>query len=156
LASSNLLCSVFGRRRDAAASPFNFLVGENNMVKRVLITPEAEEVVQRLKAEHGNLLFHQSGGCCDGSAPMCFSVNDYRVGENDVKLGEIAGCAFYMSREQFEYWKHTQLIIDITKGRGASFSLEIPLGVRFLTRSRLFTDEELLQLEPVQMGAEAE
>jgi len=129
---------------------------EKTMVKRVLITPEAEEVVQRLKAEHGDLLFHQSGGCCDGSAPMCFSVNDYRVGENDVKLGEIAGCAFYMSREQFEYWKHTQLIIDITKGRGASFSLEIPLGVRFLTRSRLFTDEELLQLEPVQMGAEAE
>ncbi len=117
------------------------------MVKRVLITPEAEEVVQRLKAEHGDLLFHQSGGCCDGSAPMCFSVNDYRVGENDVKLGEIAGCAFYMSREQFEYWKHTQLIIDIIKGRGASFSLEIPLGVRFLTRSRVFTMEELAELE---------
>ncbi len=117
------------------------------MVKRVLITPEAEEVVQRLKAEHGDLLFHQSGGCCDGSAPMCFSVNDYRVGENDVKLGEIAGCAFYMSREQFEYWKHTQLTIDIIKGRGASFSLEIPLGVRFLTRSRVFTMEELAELE---------
>jgi uncharacterized protein (DUF779 family) len=117
------------------------------MVKRVLITPEAEEVVQRLKAEHGDLLFHQSGGCCDGSAPMCFSVNDYRVGENDVKLGEIAGCAFYMSREQFEYWKHTQLTIDITKGRGASFSLEIPLGVRFITRSRVFTMEELAELE---------
>ncbi len=126
------------------------------MVKRVLITPEAEEVVQRLKAEHGDLLFHQSGGCCDGSAPMCFSVKDYRVGDNDVKLGEIAGCSFYMSREQFEYWKHTQLIIDITKGRGASFSLEIPLGIRFLTKSRLFSDEELPQLEPVQMGAEAE
>ncbi len=117
------------------------------MVKRVLITPEAEEVVQRLKAEHGDLLFHQSGGCCDGSAPMCFSVKDYRVGDNDVKLGEIAGCSFYMSREQFEYWKHTQLIIDITKGRGASFSLEIPLGVRFLTRSRVFTMEELAELE---------
>jgi uncharacterized protein (DUF779 family) len=117
------------------------------MVKRVLITPEAEEVVQRLKAEHGDLLFHQSGGCCDGSAPMCFSVSDYRVGDNDVRLGEIAGCAFYMSREQFEYWKHTQLIIDITKGRGASFSLEIPLGVRFLTKSRVFTMEELAELE---------
>jgi len=123
------------------------------MVKRVLITPEAEEVVHRLKAEHGDLLFHQSGGCCDGSAPMCFSVNDYRVGDNDVKLGEIAGCSFYMSREQFEYWKHTQLIIDITKGRGASFSLEIPLGIRFLTKSRLFSDEELPQLEPVLIGA---
>ncbi|MFQ3598847.1 MAG: DUF779 domain-containing protein [Chloroherpetonaceae bacterium] len=126
------------------------------MVKRVLITPEAEAVVQQLKAEHGELLFHQSGGCCDGSAPMCFSVNDYRVGSNDVKLGEIVGCAFYMSHEQFEYWKHTQLIIDVVKGRGASFSLEIPLGVRFLTKSRLFSDEELAQLEPVQIGAEAE
>ncbi|MGQ9806766.1 MAG: DUF779 domain-containing protein [Chlorobiales bacterium] len=126
------------------------------MVKRVIITPEAEAVVQNLKAEHGELLFHQSGGCCDGSAPMCFSVNDYRVGSNDVKLGEIVGCAFYMSLEQFEYWKHTQLIIDIVKGRGASFSLEIPLGVRFLTKSRLFSDEELAQLEPVQIGAAAE
>ncbi len=126
------------------------------MVKRVLITPEAESVVNQLKTEHGELLFHQSGGCCDGSSPMCFSVNDYRVGENDVKLGEIVGCAFYMSREQFEYWKHTQLIIDVVKGRGASFSLEIPLGVRFLTKSRLFSDEELPQLEPVQIGAEAE
>jgi uncharacterized protein (DUF779 family) len=118
-----------------------------NMVKRVLITPEAEKVVQRLKAEYGDLLFHQSGGCCDGSAPMCFSVNDYRVGDNDVKLGEIAGCPFYMAREQFEYWKHTQLIIDVVSGRGASFSLEIPLGVRFLTRSRVFTMEELEELE---------
>ncbi|MFN3385490.1 MAG: DUF779 domain-containing protein [Candidatus Thermochlorobacter sp.] len=117
------------------------------MVKRVLITPEAEAVLNKLKAEHGELLFHQSGGCCDGSSPMCFSVNDYRVGENDVKLGEIAGCAFYMSREQFEYWKHTQLTIDITPGRGASFSLEIPLGVRFITRSRVFTMEELAELE---------
>jgi uncharacterized protein (DUF779 family) len=126
------------------------------MNKRVVITPEAESVVNQLKTEHGELLFHQSGGCCDGSAPMCFSVEDYRVGANDVKLGEIVGCAFYMSREQFEYWKHTQLIIDVVKGRGASFSLEIPLGVRFLTKSRLFTDEELTQLEPVQIGAEAE
>ncbi len=117
------------------------------MVKRVLITPEAEAVLNKLKAEHGELLFHQSGGCCDGSSPMCFSVSDYRVGENDVKLGEIAGCAFYMSREQFEYWKHTQLIIDVVKGRGASFSLEIPLGVRFITRSRVFTMEELAELE---------
>lgn len=117
------------------------------MVKRVSITPEAESIVNQLKAEHGELLFHQSGGCCDGSAPMCFSVSDYRVGENDVKLGEIVGCAFYMSREQFEYWKHTQLIIDIVKGRGASFSLEIPLGVRFITRSRVFTMEELAELE---------
>ena len=117
------------------------------MIKRVLITPEAESVVNQLKTEHGELLFHQSGGCCDGSAPMCFSVSDYRIGANDVKLGEIVGCAFYMSREQFEYWKHTQLIIDVVKGRGASFSLEIPLGVRFITRSRVFTMEELAELE---------
>lgn len=124
------------------------------MIKRVLATPEAVTVIQNLKAEHGDLLFHQSGGCCDGSAPMCFSVKEYRIGGNDVKLGDIAGCGFYMASEQFEYWKHTELTIDVTKGRGASFSLEIPLGIRFLTRSRLFTDEELAQLEPTVVGNE--
>lgn len=125
---------------------------ENNVTHRVTATTEATQVIEELIKNHGPLLFHQSGGCCDGSAPMCFSVNDYRVGANDVKLGSIAGCNFFMSKEQFEYWKHTQLIIDITKGRGASFSLEIPLGLRFLTRSRLFEDHEIPQLEPVTIG----
>ncbi len=111
-------------------------------MQRVLITPAAEALVQELKALHGELLFHQSGGCCDGSAPMCFQVSEFKVGGSDVKLGEIAGCAFYMNEDQFEYWKHTQLIIDVTKGRGSSFSLEIPMGWRFITKSRLMGEEE--------------
>ncbi|RAL26036.1 DUF779 domain-containing protein [Thermoflavimicrobium daqui] len=94
-------------------------------------------------------MFHQSGGCCDGSSPMCFKKGQFRIGTSDVLLGVIADCPFYMSHDQFMYWQHTQLIIDITPGRGASFSLEIPLGVRFIVRSRVFTDEERKQLEPV-------
>lgn len=117
------------------------------MVPRVLITPAAEEVVRQLHSQYGPLLFHQSGGCCDGSAPMCFEKGDFLLGESDIKLGDIANCPFYMNSDQFEYWKHTQLTIDITKGRGSSFSLEIPLGVRFITRSRIFTDEEWEELE---------
>lgn len=120
--------------------------------KRVLVTPEAEKVIEQLKEKNGELMFHQSGGCCDGSSPMCFPKGEFRTGESDVKMGEIAGSEFYMSGDQFEYWKHTQLIIDVTKGRGASFSLEIPLGLRFLTKSRLFTEAELLDLEAVVTG----
>ncbi len=91
-------------------------------------------------------MFHQSGGCCDGSAPMCYPLGEFRVGGVDVKLGEIGGCPFYMSASQFEYWKHTQLTIDVVPGRGAGFSLEAPEGFRFLTRSRLYTEEEDLAL----------
>ena len=120
------------------------------MIPRVLITKAAAEIVARLQKEHGALMFHQSGGCCDGSQPMCFEKGEFRVGAADVCIGQIAGCDFFMSRDQFEYWKHTQLTIDITQGRGSSFSLEIPLGVRFLVQSRLFSDEELNQLEPVR------
>lgn len=94
-------------------------------------------------------MFHQSGGCCDGSQPMCFEKGDFKVGSNDVKVGEINGCEFFMSADQFEYWQYSQLTIDVTKGRGASFSLEIPLGLRFLVKSRLFTDEELPELESI-------
>jgi uncharacterized protein (DUF779 family) len=119
------------------------------MTKRVLITPEASEVVATLKAKFGDLMFHQSGGCCDGSQPMCFEKGDFKVGASDVCLGSIDGCEFWMSKDQFEYWQYTQLTIDITKGRGSSFSLEIPMGLRFLTQSRLFTDEELIDLEPL-------
>jgi hypothetical protein len=126
------------------------------MIERVLITAEAGVVVERLKALHGPLMFHQSGGCCDGSAPMCYAKGEFRTGAQDVLLGEIAGCQFFMGAAQFGYWQHTQLIIDVVKGRGAGFSLEAPEGVRFLTRSRLFTDEEVAALEasgPLPCGA---
>lgn len=124
---------------------------ENAMTNRVLITPEAEAVVARLREANGELMFHQSGGCCDGSQPMCFPKGEFRVSDSDVLLGEIAGCGFYMSRDQFEYWQHTQLIIDVVPGRGASFSLEIPLGVRFITRSRLYSPEEAGDLTDVNV-----
>ncbi|WAC13239.1 DUF779 domain-containing protein [Dyadobacter pollutisoli] len=120
------------------------------MTSRVLITPEAEKVVAKLQKENGELMFHQSGGCCDGSQPMCFPKGEFRTSDSDVLLGEIAGCGFYMSRDQFEYWKHTQLTIDVTPGRGSSFSLEIPLGIRFITKSRLYTDQEASELSPVE------
>jgi uncharacterized protein (DUF779 family) len=117
------------------------------MVDRVLITDEAVKVVDKLQATHGPLLFHQSGGCCDGSAPMCYPLSDFRVGPQDVLLGNIASCDFYIGAAQFEYWQHTQLIIDVVPDRGSGFSLEAPEGVRFLTRSRLFTDDEAAALE---------
>jgi uncharacterized protein (DUF779 family) len=117
------------------------------MVERVLATEAALTLIEALSARHGPLMFHQSGGCCDGSAPMCYPLGEFRVGRSDVKLGEIGGCPFYMSESQFEYWQHTQLTIDVVKGRGSGFSLEAPEGVRFLTRSRVFTDEEVKALE---------
>ncbi|MDO6821390.1 DUF779 domain-containing protein [Zobellia sp. 1_MG-2023] len=117
--------------------------------QRVLVSDEAKEIIQHLKETHGKLMFHQSGGCCDGSSPMCFNEGELMLNETDIWLGNIADCDFYMSKDQFEYWKHTQLTIAVTQGRGASFSLEIPLGVRFVIKSRLFTEEETLDLEPV-------
>jgi uncharacterized protein len=125
------------------------------MVDRVKITEKAAEVLERLKARHGALLFHQSGGCCDGSAPMCYPVGDFRVGPQDVFLGEIAECKFYIGAAQFEYWRHTQLIIDVVPGRGSGFSAEAPEGVRFLTRSRVFTDEESAELDAAGPPARA-
>jgi uncharacterized protein len=116
-------------------------------IPRVIATDAALALIAKLAARHGPLMFHQSGGCCDGSAPMCYPAGEFRVGMSDVQLGEIGGAPFYMSGPQFEYWKHTQLIIDVVPGRGGMFSLEGPEGLRFLTRSRLFTDEELLALE---------
>ncbi|MCW2238095.1 DUF779 domain-containing protein [Azospirillum canadense] len=112
------------------------------MVERVVATPAALELIEKLRGLYGPLFFHQSGGCCDGSAPMCFMEGEFKPGGQDVRLGEIGSCPFYMGAAQFAYWEHTQLIIDVVPGRGASFSLEAPEGVRFLTRSRLFTDEE--------------
>jgi uncharacterized protein (DUF779 family) len=116
-------------------------------VPRVVATPAAGTLIEKLVAEHGPVLFHQSGGCCDGSAPMCFPVGEFMVGGSDVKLGEIHGVPFYMSESQFEYWQHTQLIIDCVPGNGGMFSLERPTGLRFLTRSRLFDDAESAWLE---------
>jgi uncharacterized protein (DUF779 family) len=121
---------------------------------RVLATPAAEATIDLLRQEHGPLMFHQSGGCCDGSSPMCFAKGEFRVGGNDVWLGRIYGCDFFMSRSQFAYWQHTQLTVDVVKGRGTSFSLEIPLGVRFLIRSRLFTEAEEQDMAPVYAGDE--
>jgi hypothetical protein len=116
---------------------------------RVDATPEAVRLIERLRAKHGPVIFHQSGGCCDGSSPMCYPDGDLLLGSADVKLGTIAGAPFYMSASQFEYWKHTKLIIDVVPGRGGMFSLENGEGVRFLTRSRMFSDDELENLEPV-------
>ena len=116
------------------------------MVDRVQITPAAASFVEKLRAVHGKLLFHQSGGCCDGSAPMCFPLGEFRTGAQDVFLGTIADTPFYIGANQFEYWRHTQLIIDVVRGRGSGFSVEAPEGVRFLTRSRIFTDAEAAEL----------
>ena len=117
------------------------------MVDRVTATDKALELIESLKAKHGPLMFHQSGGCCDGSAPMCYPKDEFRTGGNDVLLGEIGGSQVFIDRDQFNYWKHTQLIIDVVPGRGSGFSLEAPEGVRFLTRGRVFTDEESDELE---------
>jgi len=117
------------------------------MIQRVEITEAAATVVRRLRQMHGPLMFHQSGGCCDGSSPMCYPAGEFRVGPQDVFLGEIENCRFYIGAAQFEYWRHTQLIIDVVPGRGGGFSLEAPEGVRFLTRSRVFTDDEAAELD---------
>lgn len=116
-------------------------------VERVTITPAAEAVLRKLGAAHGPLVFHQSGGCCDGSSPMCYPRGEFRIGENDVLLGAVDGVPFYIGGRQYEYWQHTHLTVDVVAGRGGGFSLEAPEGVRFLTRSRLFTDEEAAALD---------
>lgn len=117
-------------------------------MNRIDITEKAAEVVEQLKEKHGELIFHLSGGCCDGSSPMIFEKEDMYLDDSDMHMGEIAGVQFYMNKDQFEYWKHTHLTIDITSGRGSSFSLEIPLGLRFLIHSRLLTEEENTSLNP--------
>jgi uncharacterized protein (DUF779 family) len=119
----------------------------------VLVTEAARALIAELREAHGPLLFHQSGGCCDGSAPMCFQETDFRVGSRDVRLGEVGGCPFFMGAAQFEYWKHTQLTLDVVPGRGAGFSLEAPRGVRFVIRSRVFEQNELEALEALDAKA---
>nr|WP_196778193.1 DUF779 domain-containing protein [Lentzea aerocolonigenes] len=117
------------------------------MMPRVALTPEAADLLRRLRASHGDLMFHQSGGCCDGSAPMCYPAGEFRTGAADVHLGDLEVDSFvvpvWMSAAQFEYWSHTHLTIDVVPGRGSGFSLEAPLGMRFLVRSRLLNSEEL-------------
>lgn len=115
-------------------------------ILRVTATPAAIDLISTLQSEYGPVLFHQSGGCCDGSSPMCYPQGDYIVGDADVLLGAIGGAPFYMSPSQYAYWKHTQLIIDVVPGRGGMFSLENGRNVRFLTRSRLFSDDEIAAL----------
>ena len=115
---------------------------------RVDLTGEAADLLRRLTERHGRLMFHQSGGCCDGSAPMCYPLGDFLTGDADVHLGDlvvegIPDSPFWMSASQYEYWKHTHLTVDVVKGRGSGFSVEAPEGVRFLIRSRLMTEEEL-------------
>ena len=115
-------------------------------VERVSITDAASKIVDQLRAKHGELMFHQSGGCCDGSMPMCFKAGDFLIGSRDVRLGKVHGCSFYMASDQFEHYKNMHIKIDVVEGRGSSFSLEIPLGLRFMAISRLFTDDELSNL----------
>ena len=116
------------------------------MVDRVVATQEALELIETLKAQYGDIMFHQSGGCCDNSAANCYLPTDLTIGSYDVHLGNIANVPFYIGAAQYEYWKHTQLIIDVTEGRGGTFSLEGNTGKAFLTRSRLFTKEEWQEL----------
>ncbi|MFD2037246.1 DUF779 domain-containing protein [Belliella marina] len=126
---------------------------DNTYTPRVLITESAMEVIDTLRNRFGpELMFHQSGGCCDGSSPMCFEKGDFKVGPSDIWLSSVYGCDFFMNQDQFEYWKHTQITIDVTPGRGSSFSIEIPMGIRFIIRSRLFTKEELNNLTPTKTG----
>ncbi len=109
---------------------------------QVEITDDAKQLVDQLRDSHGPLMFHQSGGCCDGSSPMCYAVGEFLIGQRDVKMGTIHGCEFYIAGDQYEVWKHSHLTVDVVEGRGASFSLEIPLGLRFVTISRVLRTEE--------------
>ncbi|MEU1524514.1 DUF779 domain-containing protein [Nocardia rhamnosiphila] len=125
---------------------------------RVELTAIAADLLHELIERHGPVMFHQSGGCCDGSAPMCYPRGEFRVGAQDVLLGQVdVDTPFWMSADQYQYWKHTHLTVDVVPGRGSGFSLEAPEGVRFLIRSRLLTDEEFLRLEaapPPPTGAD--
>jgi len=116
---------------------------------RIEATPAAHTLISALKEQHGPLMFHQSGGCCDGSSPMCFADGDFKVGYSDVGIGYVGGMPFWMSKDQFAYWQHTILTLDVVAGRGSSFSLEIPTGFRFIIRSRVSTESEIKNLAPL-------
>ncbi|HMS74387.1 DUF779 domain-containing protein [Gordonia sp. (in: high G+C Gram-positive bacteria)] len=137
-------------------------VSQQDVPDRVTATDSAVQLLTKLSELHGGLMIHQSGGCCDGSAPMCYPVGEYRIGQRDVLVGEIGlpepipAVRVWINGDQFELWKHTQLILDVVKGRGAGFSLEAPEGVRFLSRSRAFSEQENDQLaqSPPKVGAD--
>jgi uncharacterized protein len=114
----------------------------SDALARVIATDAALAMIDELRSRHGPLMFFQSGGCCDGSAPMCYPAGEFNLSDTDVYMGKVGDAPFYMGLEQFDYWKHTQLIIDVVAGNGGMFSLDNGTGRRFLTRSRLFTDEE--------------
>lgn len=119
-------------------------------LRRVIATPEAIKIIEMLKEKNGDLVFNQSGGCCDGTAPMCYEKSDFYVPSRNIKLGEVAGCEFFIDHEQFEYFRHSQIIIDVKEEKAAfgnSFSLEIDEGYQFITKSRIFTDEEYNELK---------
>ncbi len=123
------------------------------MVDKVIATAAAVELIDLLKAKHGpGLMFHQSGGCCDNSAANCYLLGELTIGAGDVFLGNIGGCPFYIGKAQYEYWRHTQLIIDVIDGHGGTFSLEGPEGKAFHTRSRVFTEGELAELDETASG----
>ncbi|MGW4366454.1 DUF779 domain-containing protein [Nocardia takedensis] len=128
-------------------------------IDRVGLTEAARDLLDALTRQHGPVMFHQSGGCCDGSSPMCYPLGEFRVGASDVLLGHVGdGAPFWMSADQFAYWEHTHLTVDVVSGRGSGFSLEAPEGVRFLIRSRLLTDVELAVLadHPPPTGAQTQ
>ena len=135
-----------GADTTAAAEFESRVLDATTLPQQVLTTPAADALIAKLAAKHGPLMFHQSGGCCDGSSPMCYPLGEFMTGDSDVLLATIEGVPFYMSRSQFEYWKHTQLILDVVPGRGGMFSLDNSEGVRFLIRSRVFTDAEIRAL----------
>ncbi|MFT5533036.1 MAG: hypothetical protein ACI8WM_001440 [Burkholderiaceae bacterium] len=120
-----------------------------DQVQRVIATDSAHAFLATLKEKYGKLMFFQSGGCCDGSSPLCYAQGEFQVSDDDVYLGSLDGTPFFMGHDQFAYWKHTQLIIDVVAGMGGMFSLDNGTGKRFLTRSRLFTDAENLALETI-------
>lgn len=121
------------------------------MVERVVATPEALALIETLQREHGALMFHQSGGCCDNSAANCYLPGELTIGAYDVKLGDVGGVPFYIGKSQYAYWQHTQLILDVIEGTGGTFSLEGHTGKAFHTRSRLFSDEEWAQVAPLAL-----
>ena len=125
-----------------ASSQTRTMETRQQQVEQVVATGSAIDLIKAIAADHGPVMFHQSGGCCDGSAPMCYPEGDFVVGDRDKLLGHVGGMPFYISGSQFEYWQHTQLIIDVVPGRGGMFSLEGRTGQRFLTRSRLYEAAE--------------
>lgn len=133
-------CSMDGPHPDVPADP-------SGAVARVVATAAALQLIDEIRRDHPSILFHQSGGCCDGSSPMCYPTDDFRIGSRDVQLGEVDGVPVYISGPQFEAWRHTQLVLDVVDGRGGMFSLDNGRERRFLTRSRVFTDAELAALD---------